>query len=552
MAIVLSMAMLVVPLFGFSADGDQTQAQPAAVYPSPVVQTAPEPEAPLENPSEQGGAQQDSGAFEAGGTSAPGGPENQGESGQENDPVPEASSGGGETSPGPAQAGATEAPVETADPASSLNNGGSTAPTPSDVGEVAASASPIPNPSAVFASTGPSVSASVSDFCEPSPTPSPTEFLLAKASSTLQPIEVYVSGVVSNGDGTCTATFGYNNPNSETVAGSDITRNEISSGTAVGGLITSFLPGNSASHGQYMRVVFSTNNTKWTLKIQKNHPVNAIAKKKDSTPATPTPAPTATPTPAPTATPTPEPTATPTPEPTATPTPEPTATPTPEPTATPTPEPTATPTPEPTATPSATPTPTVTAVPYMKISVKVDDLFENPDGTVTAYFGYYNRNAREVLDSEMLQNTINTGTAVYGMKTVFKQGNTLNGGDAAYGDYFVVRFSAPSVTWTLKGPDGDAAVVTAYASDARPYATPTPAPTPTPELTATPTPEPTATPTPEPTATPTPEPSVTPTPEPTATPTPEPTVTPTPEPTVTPTPEPTATPTPEANRHADA
>ena len=102
----------------------------------------------------------------------------------------------------------------------------------------------------------------------------------------------------------------------------------------------------------------------------------------------------------------------------------------------------------------------------------------------------------------MLQNTINTGTAVYGMKTVFKQGNTLNGGDAAYGDYFVVTFSAPSVTWTLKGPDGDAAVVTAYASDARPYVTPTPAPTPTPEPTATPTPEPTATPSPEPTATP--------------------------------------------------
>ncbi len=285
MAIVLSVAMLVVPLFGFSADGDQMQAQPAAVHPSPVVQAAPEPEAPLENPSEQGGAQQDSGAFEAGGTSAPGGPVNQGESGQENDPVPEASSGGGETSPGPAQAGATEAPAEAVDPTSGLNTDvGGMSPAPSaacsDAGDTAASASPIPNPSAVFASAGPSASASASDFCESSPTPSPTEFLLAKASSTLQPIEVYVSGVVSNGDGTCTATFGYNNPNSETVAGSDITRNEISSGTVIGGLITSFLPGNSASHGQYMRVVFSTNNTKWTLKIQKNHPVNAIAKRK--------------------------------------------------------------------------------------------------------------------------------------------------------------------------------------------------------------------------------------------------------------------------------
>jgi hypothetical protein len=183
---------------------------------------------------------------------------------------------------------------------------------------------------------------------------------------------------------------------------------------------------------------------------------------------TPTPTPTSTATATPTHTRTPVPTATFTP--TNTPIPP---TPTPTATATPTTTRTATPTATTTATPTVTNTPTATATPTATTPVlisnpiqpSVDCVYDNRDGTYTAYFGYFNTSANIIgipsgsNNPNGAQNFFAPAPAARGQVEVFNPGNNPGA--------FAVVWDGSALTWTVKMPNSTPSTVTAKAGTSK-------------------------------------------------------------------------------------
>jgi hypothetical protein len=172
--------------------------------------------------------------------------------------------------------------------------------------------------------------------------------------------------------------------------------------------------------------------------------------------APPTATPTATATATPTNTPVP-PTATPTRTPTQTPVP-PTATPT----RTPTPTATNTATPAP---PTPTPTPTQPALIQNPIFPAVDCVYDNGDGSFTAYFGYNNTSGNSVgipsgsNNPNGAQNFFAPAPAVRGQVDVFQPGTVAGA--------FAIVWDGSALTWTVKMPNSTAREVTAKAGTSK-------------------------------------------------------------------------------------
>jgi hypothetical protein len=116
--------------------------------------------------------------------------------------------------------------------------------------------------------------------------------------------------------------------------------------------------------------------------------------------------------------------------------------------------------------------------PDQDINVFLDYVKDNGDNTYTAVFGYINLNSRTITADEVLINSIKTVNAEIISKdlvTEFKQGSSIESGDAAYGDKLIVTFSVETgkefgtVSWVLKGPNEITHTVTASVSVASTY-----------------------------------------------------------------------------------
>jgi hypothetical protein len=92
----------------------------------------------------------------------------------------------------------------------------------------------------------------------------------------------------------------------------------------------------------------------------------------------------------------------------------------------------------------------------------VKDVYNNGDGTFTAYWGYENHNDVTV---DALASRFTSVVHVYNNATPMKKGFT----EGRVEEAFKTVFAGSSIVWELTGPDGAKKTATALASNAKPY-----------------------------------------------------------------------------------